>query len=335
MILRHTLPLAVLLGAALSGCATFTAPVTQALPDWLPGKDVVEPARATKKNPVTQVAGFWQPAEDTGPKGRPVRGFAGKILLFPAASRGDEPIAARGSVRVSLYDQTGESDVLIHQYDLPPDAWETHMARSNLGIGYEVFLPYLSPDPRKIRCGLRVRFIPEYEDGTTGRPVYSAMESCCLDEANSVRRTGAPTEIIANRHGLRTETIRPVAVVKTVGPGAGASGVVPASAEAASGGVQTAEGTAAADGMDPEMRARFDAALAKVKRRQTLEHRAAAPASVPRTTHRSTAPSTAVQGSARPSNPRRFTLTPADGASPANGSGANPEQPAGHPLLGD
>ncbi|QDT17573.1 hypothetical protein [Alienimonas californiensis] len=329
-----TLPVAALLGVVLSGCSTLTVPVAEALPSWMPGQPERGLTRATKQNPVAQVAGFWQPAEDTGPNGRPVRGFAGKILLFPAASRGDEPMAGRGAVRVSLYDQTGESDVLIHQYDLPPDAWETHLAHSNLGVGYEVFLPYLSPDPRKIRCGLRIQFVPEYEDGTTGRPVFSAMESCCLDDAGTSRRTGASAEVVANRHGLRTETIRPVAVVKTVGPPASASGVVPASAEDPSGGVQTAAATAT-DGLNPEMRARFEDALANAKRRQALSERSAASAFAPASAgQRSATPPAAARPTVVESaSPRRFTLTPAEGTA-AEASGTNPEEPASHPLTG-
>ncbi|MEM9703187.1 MAG: hypothetical protein AAF907_12160, partial [Planctomycetota bacterium] len=175
-------PVAVAFAAVCSGCATFSMPMAEALPDWLPGDSNDGPPRASATNPVTQVAGFWRPAEDTGPNGQPVRGFSGKILLFPAKSRGDQPIAGRGSVRVSLYDQTSSSDTPIHQYDLPPEAWETHLAESNIGVGYEVFLPYLSDDPRAIRCGLRIRFIPEYEEGKPGRPIFSAFESCVLDK---------------------------------------------------------------------------------------------------------------------------------------------------------
>ncbi len=197
------LPIVVLLGllpaSLLGGCATFTAPVAGILPDWLPGEADRGPRYASTEMPVTQVAGFWRAAEDTGPNGRPVRGFAGKILLFPAKSRGDEPIAGRGTVRVSLFDQNGDADVLVHQYDLPPEAWATHLSRSNLGVGYEVFLPYMNSDPRRVRCGLRVRFVPEYEDGNPGRPVFSAVESCTLDAAGPLQAANRGAGGVARR----------------------------------------------------------------------------------------------------------------------------------------
>ncbi|NNJ25555.1 hypothetical protein [Alienimonas chondri] len=317
MIRLSTLSFAVLLGSALSGCASLALPVPDSLPDWLPGDDDEGPVQATAANPVTQVAGFWRPAEDTGPNGRPVRGFAGKILLFPAQSRGDEPIAARGSVRVSLYDQTGGSDKLIHQYDLPPDAWETHAAHSNLGVGYEVFLPYMSDDPRRIRCGLRIRFIPEYENGVQARPVFSALESCVLDEAVSQRRPSAyPEELMATRHGLRTETIRPVPVERPAMAARRDSGVMPASAERAYTDRSSGVPASAADGLTPEMRARIEAALAERSRRTaTGRHSAAVESPASR------APD------AGPG--RRFTLTPADGS---GADGSNPNEQASHPL---
>ena len=297
-----------LLALGLGGCAAMTAPVAGALPDWLPGEGRDGPAFASAGNPITQVAGFWRPTEDTGPDGLPVRGFAGKILLFPAQSRGNEPIAARGSVRVSLYDQTGGRDQLIHQYDLPPDAWQTHLAQSNLGVGYEVFLPYMSDDPRSVRCGLRIRFVPEYEEGVPARPVFSAVETCTLDDARSRRAPGGGRgEPLATRHEMRTETIRPVPVSRPARDAGPAGGVVPASAESAA--------PTGGDGLDPEMRRRIRAALAKRRRRT-----AAGPA----------APSD--QGDAAPIERRRFSLTPADGAAaPA----PNPDSPAAHPLLGD
>ena len=281
-------PLAALAALALplcGGCAALTEPVAAALPDWVPAP--AAGAEADDAGPeIVQVAGFWRPGKDTGPSGGHVRGFSGKVLLLPAkqtkviredgeAKTGlvQDSVLARGDVRVTLFDLTGDRPRELHRYEMPADAWATHAGESNLGPGYQVFLPLLRDDGRARRYGLQVRFTPLGPGGAPGRPVFSPIEYCLL-EGDGLRRqasglpVGSPLTAAAG-HAMRTETIRPVAVTAEPAAPADAGRVVPASAS------RPAAPRSAADGLDPAMRARMEAALAAYKRKSGAKAAAA------------------------------------------------------------
>ena len=255
------------------GCAALTEPVAAALPDWVPAPAAGEQAGDPAPE-IVQVAGFWRPGKDTGPSGAHVRGFSGKVLLLPAKQTKEiveggevktglvqDSVLARGDARVTLFDMSGGAPRELHRYEMPAAAWATHAGESNLGPGYQVFLPLLNDDGRARRYGLQVRFIPRDANGTPGRPVFSPVEFCLL-EGDGLRRqasglpVGGPLTAAANGHSMRTESIRPVAVTAAAEAPAGPSGVVPAAAS------RPADPRAAAPGMDPAMRARMEAALA-------------------------------------------------------------------------
>ena len=261
--LLASLMLTALCGA---GCAPFTDGegwdgLKEKVPTFL-RKAGPEVRVAAEDDPVIEVVTFWTPAEGTGPSGAPVSGFSGRILMLNAG--GDDPVVADGAVRIYLFTNVGtraDQARPTHQIDVTPRQWRTCLAMSNLGPGYEVFVPYPDRPNHTVQCSLRVRFTPVVGDGF-GQPLFSAAVGCTLDGPPDPDRP-------SQGHTMTTETIVPGPLT----PRRVKQPIVPASAEVPA---ETAPGrvtragatgkTPGISGLDPAAQARIAKALEALRR---------------------------------------------------------------------
>lgn len=101
---------------------------------------------------------LWQvgEAEDSG--GRHSRGFVGQVHFFNGTDA--SPVAVAGDVRVFVFDDIGtdeEQTRPIHQFDLPSNAFQGFLKSTQIGPGYQIFVPYPRPGRHEANCSLRLR----------------------------------------------------------------------------------------------------------------------------------------------------------------------------------
>ena len=289
-----------------AGCASLTdgGAVAETF-SGLIDKGEPEVRLATEDDPVIEVVAFWSPTEGAGPSGTPVKGFSGRILLLNAG--GDDPVVADGAVRLYLFSDAGDRAQRakpVNQIDVPPQQWRECLAISNLGPGYEVFVPYPTLPEHSVRCSLRVRFTPVVGEGF-GEPLFSAAVGATLDgppDPNKPRQS----------HTMTTETIVPGPVVPhriKSDP----KGVVPAvAAEPAPGRVTPAASVPATpglSGLDPAAQARIAKAL------EALRKSSGAGDTAPDFS-RNRSPFADAEKEDGPTPPKRFDLAPGRPAAP-------------------
>ncbi len=137
-------------------------------------RKVVVPTRA---NPVVEIVCLWEPGEGVGIDNGPARGFVGQLLFMTSAE--PEPARVDGDIRIYLFDDQGtieEQGKPIHQFDFSAEAWNRYLRETNIGAGYQIFVPYTRPGGYQAKCTLRVRYTPA--DG--GPPVFSRMTTVSL-----------------------------------------------------------------------------------------------------------------------------------------------------------
>jgi hypothetical protein len=128
------------------------------------------------QHPAIEILAIWQASEGPGPKGVPVRGFAGQIFFFTQDRA--MPVAVDGTARIYLFDDHGSSEEQarpLHQYDFDRASWAGHLQSSKLGPTYGVFIPYPRNDYHQAVCSLRIRFTT-----LKTRPLYSASSTIAL-----------------------------------------------------------------------------------------------------------------------------------------------------------
>jgi hypothetical protein len=158
--------LAALLLLSSGGCASLTT--LNFKTDKIPTADAQHPA--------IEILAIWQASEGPGPKGIPVRGFAGQIFFF--AQDRATPVVVDGTTRIYLFDDHGsveEQARPLHQFDFDRASWAGHLQSSTLGPTYGVFIPYPRNDYHQAVCSLRVRFTTPKT-----RPLYSASSTIAL-----------------------------------------------------------------------------------------------------------------------------------------------------------
>jgi hypothetical protein len=158
--------LATLLLLSSGGCASLTA--LNFKTDKIPTADAQHPA--------IEILAIWQASEGPGPKGIPVRGFAGQIFFF--AQDRATPVVVDGTTRIYLFDDHGsveEQARPLHQFDFDRASWAGHLQSSTLGPTYGVFIPYPRNDYHQAVCSLRVRFTTPKT-----RPLYSVSSTIAL-----------------------------------------------------------------------------------------------------------------------------------------------------------
>ncbi|MEZ6062079.1 MAG: hypothetical protein R3C19_17195 [Planctomycetaceae bacterium] len=150
---------------------------------------------------VTRILCLWEAAEGVGLDGNPSRGFAGQILFF---SYGDpSPVPVKGTVNIYEYDNFNPDDlnpVPVHKFTFDSGGWNAHVTNGTLGYSYNVFLPYVVPNPGRADCGLKVEFVPE-----NGRTVSSPYTAIPL--SGRLNRHAAETAI--SRDVVRNEQTKP------------------------------------------------------------------------------------------------------------------------------
>jgi hypothetical protein len=128
------------------------------------------------QHPAIEILAIWQASEGPGPKGIPVRGFAGQIFFFTQDRA--TPVAVDGTARIYLFDDHGpveEQARPLHQYDFDRASWAGHLQNSKLGPTYGVFIPYPRNDYHQAVCSLRIRFT-----APKTRPLYSQSSTIAL-----------------------------------------------------------------------------------------------------------------------------------------------------------
>ncbi|TWT51945.1 hypothetical protein KOR42_32280 [Thalassoglobus neptunius] len=159
------------------------------------GKDDAKKKKAPEsgKERVAEVICAWEPAEGVGLNGLPCRGFAGQILFF--GNDTSSPIKVNGDVRIYVFDDHGSEEERaepIHYFDFEEMAFQGLMTETNLGIAYQLFVPYTRKTVHEANCSLRVMVTPK--DG--GMPVYSKMATLYLQgPPRDKRHTKTKTEI--------------------------------------------------------------------------------------------------------------------------------------------
>lgn len=132
--------------------------------------------KATLRNPVVQMLALWQPGDGIGLDDKSSRGFSGQVYFF--TQNKDFPAIVDGTVRVYVFDNQGteeEQGKPLHQFEFPPEAWDTHRFDSKLGTVYNVFVPYPRKGGHEAECTLQVRFTPR-----SGPTVYTEMTKIVL-----------------------------------------------------------------------------------------------------------------------------------------------------------
>ncbi|QDT30887.1 hypothetical protein [Thalassoglobus polymorphus] len=165
---NHQLLLLVSLGTLLSGCQMITS-VNQHLPFA-----AKSPSRA-HGTPVEMIC-LWEAAEGNGLNNQPTRGFAGQVLFFD--QNGEEPVEVHGDVEIYLFDDLGtpeEQSKPIYKYEFEKEVFESFKTETNLGIAYQLFVPYPKKNTYEVNCSIRVRVTPD-----SGRAIYSKMAQVML-----------------------------------------------------------------------------------------------------------------------------------------------------------
>jgi hypothetical protein len=149
---------------------------------------------------IVKILCLWEPAEGQGLNGRPSRGFAGQILLFPHGS--PSPIPVHGKIHIYEYvdfDPEDEDPQPIHKFTFDDGGWNAHRTESTLGESYNVFLPYVLKDKGHASCALRVEYVsPE------GRVISSPYTEVQLAAKTSNRPESAIRRDILSDAGLRS-----------------------------------------------------------------------------------------------------------------------------------
>jgi hypothetical protein len=132
---------------------------------------------SSPQNPVVEVMCLWEPAEGNDLNGLPCRGFAGQLLFFTAGN--SEAAKVDGDIRIYVFDDVGdeaERSKPLHQFDFDSGSWNKLGRDGDLGMSYQIFVPYTRPGQFQANCSLRVRFTPKYG----GSPIYSKMGPVAL-----------------------------------------------------------------------------------------------------------------------------------------------------------
>jgi len=166
-----------LVAAMLPGCSAFTNYMA-----------VRNTPVAGPTNPVMDIGCFWQQGEGRDERGMPCRGFCGQIMFQTAAAK--QPAIVNGSVTVYVFDDVGtiEDQAKPFQvFEFTPEEWRTFGHRTNLGMTYQLFIPYTRPGGREAECSLRVKFT----SAETATPIYSHSASVWLRGANAANDAAA------------------------------------------------------------------------------------------------------------------------------------------------
>lgn len=152
--------------SALPGCASLTNMIE------LRNIPVAGP-----NNPVIDFACIWQQGEGRDQKGMPSRGFCGQLLFTTRGAK--KPGIVNGSIAIYVFDNVGtleEQAKPFHVFNFTAEEWATFARKTNLGMSYQLFVPYTRPGGREADCQIHVKYTPA--DG--GSPIMSHPETIAL-----------------------------------------------------------------------------------------------------------------------------------------------------------
>lgn len=131
---------------------------------------------ASPTNPVTDLACIWQQGEGRDDRGMPCRGFCGQLMFTTYGSK--KPAIVQGGVTVYVFDNIGtiqEQTKPFATFEFTPEQWAGFQRRTNLGMTYQLFIPYTRPGGRESDCQVHVKFTP-----VGGSPIFSHPESISM-----------------------------------------------------------------------------------------------------------------------------------------------------------
>lgn len=162
-----------------------------------------------EERPVAEMICIWEEAEGIGLDNKPTRGFAGQVMFF--AANHSEPVPVNGDVEIYLFDDQGHVDEQtkpLHVFRFEKEAFHGFVTETNLGIAYQMFLPYVRKTNYKANCMLRVKITPE-----SGRPIYSKMAAVNLGGPESpaaiARRKAEEAKVVQVEHTPQAEAPSP------------------------------------------------------------------------------------------------------------------------------
>jgi hypothetical protein len=169
---------------------------------------------ADAQHPVMDMSCIWQEGEGRTPEGFPCRGFCGQLMFISTGSK--KPAIVNGGVRVFVFDNQGtqeEQAKPLSVYEFTPEQWATFARKTNLGMTYQLFVPYTRKGNHYAECSVRICFMPA--DGS--RPLYSQPTSITLNgrggptatakaeaDASTVRTSNANAEFQALARAIQT-----------------------------------------------------------------------------------------------------------------------------------
>jgi len=131
---------------------------------------------ASPQNPVVDFACIWQQGEGRDEHGKPCRGFCGQLMFLTATSK--KPAVVHGGATIYVFDNVGtpeEQAKPFKTFSFTPEEWTSFQRRTNLGMTYQLFIPYTRPGNHDAECQLHVRFDP-----VGGSTIYATPESIGL-----------------------------------------------------------------------------------------------------------------------------------------------------------
>lgn len=128
---------------------------------------------ADAQHPVMDMSCIWQAGEGRTPEGFPCRGFCGQMMFIAAGSR--KPAIVNGSVKVYVFDHLQTEP--LNMYEFTPQEWATFARKTNLGMTYQLFVPYTRKGSHHADCSIRICFT----SADTGRSIWSQPTSIVLN----------------------------------------------------------------------------------------------------------------------------------------------------------
>lgn len=173
-----------LMAALLPGCASIT--------NLIEARSIPV---AGPQNPVVDFACIWQQGEGRDQRGMPCRGFCGQLMFQTRTEK--KPAIVNGAVTIYVFDNVGtpeEQAKPFEVFNFTAQEWATFARRTNLGMTYQLFVPYTRPGGREAECSIRVKYTPT----GSNNPIYSHPENIAM-KGFSASSTAATADVLERK----------------------------------------------------------------------------------------------------------------------------------------